>query len=371
MAVLEKAAYLAIDATLPKAIQQELPKETPPVGQPQVDIVKLAPQNPFVYKVTFSVLPKVELGDYKKIKIKPRPVKIDKEEIEHTLKHMQEAAVKEFLVDREVKMGDKVTIDIKMFLDKVPLEGGQSKDTMLVIGNDYIVPGLGKKLLGAKAGETREFSLPYPKDFYQKNLAGKMVDFQIKVKAVYQRELPPLNDEFAKRFGLKNLEDLRRLLKENIKKEKQREADEATEREMLEEVVKQAKIGDIPTVLVEDEAHRLMEEFRLRVESAGGKFEDYLQSIKRSRDQFLLDILPQAVQNIKISLVLRQLILDENIEVQDQEVEDFIKQVSQNQRPGDKTKEDWSDPQKRDQIRFILLNRKAIKKLKESIINSQ
>ena len=113
-------------------------------------------------------------------------------------------------------MVTKFLVDIEMFMDKVPVEGGQTKDLAVIIGKNYFVGGFDKELLGAKTGEERKFSLPFPDDHHQKNLAGKMVDFQVKIASVYKRELPEINDEFAVGFRFKDLADLKKTLSENI-----------------------------------------------------------------------------------------------------------------------------------------------------------
>ena len=195
MTILEEAANIAIHKNIDKILKDNFEKEI--VGQPKVEITKLAPENPLEFKIVVAVLPEIKLGEYKDLKIKKKKVEIADAEIEKILNDLREMRVKEILSDGEAKNGDKVLIDIAMFLDKVPVEGGQGKDAAIIIGKDYIVPGFDKKIIGAKKGDVREFELPYPEDFHMKNLAGKMVDFRVTVKEVYTRELPALDDDFA------------------------------------------------------------------------------------------------------------------------------------------------------------------------------
>ncbi|MCK4553575.1 trigger factor, partial [Candidatus Parcubacteria bacterium] len=200
MTILEEAARIAINKTLEQVIRDHITGQ--PIGQPQVNITKLAPNNPMEYKVVMALLPEVILADYKNVKVKQEKAEVKDEEVDKMIKQLQEMRVKETIANREVKDGDKVIVDIEMFLDKVPVEGGQGKNTGIVVGKGYIVPGFGKKLIGAKKNDVREFSLPYPKEHHQQNLAGKLVEFRVKIKEVYQRELPEINQEFVKNLGL-------------------------------------------------------------------------------------------------------------------------------------------------------------------------
>ncbi len=214
MSILDKAARIAVNKTIDKAINDNLKKQA--IGQPRVDITQLAAENPLQYKVVIATIPEVKLGDYKNAKVKPEKAEEAEKSMEQTLKNLQESQGKEEVAEREVREGDKVIVDIDMFLNDVPVEGGQSKDTPVIIGKDYLVPGFDKKLLGAKKGDVRQFKLPYPIEHHQTNLAGKAVDINVKIKQVYKREIPEINVEFASNLGVKNVEELNKVLKEDI-----------------------------------------------------------------------------------------------------------------------------------------------------------
>lgn len=250
-AILEEAARIVINKTLGEAIEKHIDKT--PIGQPNVDIQKLATGNPLVYKITIALLPEVTVDNYKGLKIKKDKVEVKREDLDKTLEELQNMRVKEVIVDREAKDADKVIVDIKMFLDNVPVEGGQGKDTTLVIGKNYIVPGLDKNVLGMKKGETKEFALPYPKDHYMKNLAGKKVDFKVEVKDVYERQVPKLDDEFAKILGLKKMKELEESLEKNIKEEREKEVLVKAEKEILDKLVAKTKFSEIPELLIDNE----------------------------------------------------------------------------------------------------------------------
>lgn len=222
------------------------------VSQPKIDILKMAPGNPFIYKATLTLLPEVILGDFRSLKLKRKKIEIKEEEINKIIDDLRKMRAKQTLVDREARKGDKVVVDIEMFLNKIPLEGGQSKDSEIILGDSLFIPGLDEKLLGAKKGEVREFTLLYPQDHYDKKLAGKLVEFKVTIKSIYQIDIPELNEEFIQNLGrFKNLEELKNQLRDNLKLEKQMEEEEKLEREMIEKILSQTKIGEIPPLLKE------------------------------------------------------------------------------------------------------------------------
>ncbi len=325
MSILEEAARIAINETLEKVIKDNVIGD--PVGQPKIDITKLAPENPLAYKVILALIPEIKLGAYKDLEIKLKKSELDQKEYEKAMNDIREIRVAEAAVDRKIQDGDKAMIDIQMFLDEVPVEGGQGKDTVVIMGKDYVIPGFDKELLGAGKGDIKEFKLPYPKDHHMKNLAGKMVEFKVIVKDVFERRLPELNDDFAKAFGLKKLEDLEKNMREGILGEKKRQNKEAAEKEMLEEIVSKTKFGDIPEMLIESETHSMIHELEHTVEHQGGKFEDYLKSINKTEDQLTLDLLPDAVKRVKVSLLIREIAKVENIKIDDQEIEKHIEDM--------------------------------------------
>jgi trigger factor len=370
MTILEEAARLAINKTLSEAIKDNI--ESQPVGEPKIEVVKLAPDNPLIYKIVIAVLPEVKLGEYKNLNIKQKQIKIEKEEIDKILSDLVETRVKEIVVDEPIKEGYKTIVDIEMFLDNVPIEGGQGRDTAVIVGRNYIVPGFDKNLLGARKGEERRFSLLYPKDYHMKNLAGKMVDFKVKVKEIYRRDLPKLDDQFAQGFGLRRIDELKENIKKTLETNKEREASQAAEREMLEKIMNKAKFGDLPELLVEHEAKVMMDELEQTVAREGGKFEDYLSSLGKTRDQLTLDLLPEAVKRVKISLLVRQLAKEEKIKVSSEEVENYIREMKQFYRSqsaeSGEAKEMLSRLEKNDFKNYILnvlTSRKVIDKLRE------
>jgi len=361
-AILEKSARLAINKTIGEALKGL--KETP-VGQPEINITKLAWDNPLEYKIVVALLPKITIGEYKNLGVKEEKTKVEDKDVEKTIEELRAMRAKEVLVSREISDNDKVLLSIEMFMDKVPLEGGQSREAAVVIGQKYIVPGFDEKIMGAKKGESREFSLPYPNDFHQKNLAGKMVDFKVKIKEVYERQVADVNDEFAKNLGMKNLEDLKKNIKENIIEEQSQKKREKTEIEIIEKLIKNSKFGDIPEVLINREVEAMMGELEKNVMSQGGKFEDYLASIKKSRGDLMLEFAPGAVKRIKSALIIREIAEKEGIKASEKEAEAEQKKLLEQYKGYEKVEEYLKSPGYRDYLLNILTSRKVSEKLRE------
>ena len=363
MGILEEAANIAIRKKIDQVIKENVEKE--PVGQPRVDITKLAPENPLEFKIILAMLPEITLGDYKDLKIKQEKAEATEAEVERTLNDLREMRTKEVIVDREVGETDKIIVDIEMFLDKVPVEGGKNKDTAIMMGREYVVPGFDKKLIGAKKGDIREFSLPYPEDFHMKNLAGKMVEFRVGVKEVYERELPELNDELAIAFGLKKLDELKDNLKKSIEAQKSKDLVTKAEREMLEKIIGNAKFGDIAEVLIDHESQTMMAELEHNIEEQGGKLEDYLSSIGKGMNEMKLELLPEAVKRVKVSLTIREIAKKENIKVEAKEIEENIEEMKKHYRDNKEAMSRITSPQYADYITNVLASRKVVNQLRE------
>ena len=370
MTILEEAARIAISSKLEELIKDHIDGD--PVGQPKIDITKLAPENPLEFKAVLALLPEVTLGKYKDLKIKMSKAEVTDEDLKKALDEILEMRTKEALVERAIKTEDKVLADLQMFLDNVPIEGGQSKDTVIIMGKNYVVPGFDKNLLGAKKNEVKEFSLPYPKDHHMKNLAGKMVDFKVTIKDVYERTKPELNDDLAKGFGLKSADELKENIKKSIKEQKEREAGARAEREMLENIVAKTKFSDIAEMLVKHEGDKMLAELEQTIAQQGGKFEDYLQSISKSREQLTLDLLPDAVKRVKTSMMIRKIAKSEKIKVSDEELNKQIEDMKKHYQGAGSSSPDAKQalaqvntPEYKSYVYNILSSRKVVDRLKE------
>jgi trigger factor len=364
MAILQEAAHIAINKMFSKILDEQL-GEDEAIGQPSVEITKLAPENPLSFKITMATLPSVELGAYKDLNVKKTEAKADEQEVDKTIEYLRESRAKEVVVDREIKKGDKVIANVEMFLDKVPLEGGQAKDTTIMVGKEYFVPGFDDKVVGAKKGQVLDFQLPYPKDFHQKNIAGKNVEFRVTVKDVFEREVAAADDDLAKAFGAKDMTELKTSIQNDILSHKKFEADRRTELDVLDKVLSGAKFGDIPDMLVNNESQKMMMELEENVSRQGGKMEDYLKSIKKTSDQLVMEMLPEAVKRVKTALIIRQIAQVEKMEATDKEVEDKQNSLLEQYKGYEKVEGRIKDPGYRAYLKNSIVNQKVVGKLVE------
>ncbi len=364
MSILEEAAQFAVSKTADQIILENS-NELQPVGTPKVEVTKLAPNNPFEFKLTLSLIPNIELGKYKELNIKKEEVKIDSKKVEKTLHDLAEMRATEKLEDKKADDGDKVTVDIKISLGNVPVENGQHQDLAVIIGKDYLLPGFDKKIIGSKAGDELKFDLVYPEKHHQKNLAGKKANFEVKVKGVYERNIPEVNDEMAKAMQFKNLEDLKKALEDNIKMEKEREVELKMESEMLNKIIETSKIEEIPDILIESEGRNIMSELEQSVVRQGGKFDDYLSSIKKTKDELMLEMTPNAIKRVKSALIIREIAVVEKIDVNEKEVEDKINEVKDRYKGNPEVEKMVKEPGYKSYIKNILNNEKVLAKLKE------
>jgi len=367
MTILEESARIAINEKIKEALDKHL--DVQGVGQPQVDITKLAPENPMEFTVVIALLPEITLGDYKGLNVKQEKVELDEKDVEKMLEDLREMRVQEKVSLSELQKGDKAVVDIHMFLDNVPVEGGQGKDTAIILGKDYILKGFDKQLLGMKKAETREFKLPYPEDYHQKNLAGKMVDFKVEVKETYKREKPEVDDTFALGFGTKTAAELKENIKKSLVAQRENETKQKAELKMLEKLIANAKFGDIPEVLLTHEVEGMLGELEQSIAQQGGKFDDYLNHLKKTKEQLKLDMMPEAVKRVKTSLLVREVGKKENVKVSDKDVdkqiEDTVKHYKEQGQTDEKILKEYAGGEYRAYVANVLTSRKVIDSLRE------
>jgi len=370
MEIVQEAANAAINKTASKVLKDEVKEDEHLIGQPQVKLTKVAVDSPLEYKINISLMPEIKLSKYKELGIKEKKVEIKDEEIEKVIKDLQNMRAKEKITDHAVQDGDKVLVDIDMFLDKVPIEGGQGKGTAVMVGGDYIIPGFDKELIGAKKNDIREFKLPYPKDHYQKNLAGKIVEFKVKINEVYEREVPKADEEFAKTLGAKSMDDVKKQIKENMEAEQKQKNEQKMVIEIFETILKSTSFSHIPDSMVHSEAHNMIHELKHNVEQQGAKFEDYLIHIKKSAEEMEKELMPEAEKRVKTSLMLSEVVKIEKIKVEEKELTEAIEKQLEIYKDNPEMKKKADTPEFKNYVQYNLINQKVIDKLKEwNVVN--
>ena len=190
-----------------------------------------------------------------------------------------------------------------------------------------MIPGFEDNIIGLKKNEVKEFELEFPKKYHEEKLQGKKALFKIKINSVYKIELPEVNDEFAKGFGLKNLDDLKKHLESNIKHEKEMKENQRFELELVEQLIEKSKFEELPDSLVDDETHKMIHELEDNVIRQGMKFDDYLSNIKKTEADLRLDFAIDAIKRVKTGLAIRALAEKENVTAEEKEINDEIERA--------------------------------------------
>jgi len=360
----------ALQLLLPKYFAEAVLKENlETIGQPEVSVEKLASGNPMIFKAKVIELPTVELPDFSKLSFSKKEIIINSEAVDKALVDLQKMRRKEAVASRPATAEDKVVVDLEMSKGGVPLEGGQAKDHSVYLSEQHYIPGFAEKLIGVSKGETREFTLDFPKEHYQKHLSGQSIDFKAMVKDVFELQAPPVDDEFAKNLGQKDLASLRALVEENLRAEGVSEEEERVENEMMRELVEKTKFGEIPDMLINEEIHKMTHELENNVARHGMELGAYLESVKKTMDNLKLDFVPRALQRVKAALLIRAYANEKNIRVNDKEVAEEVEKQMEMYKDDAKTQEAIRDPEYAEYLKTILKNRKALAELKAKMVH--
>lgn len=312
-----------------KYVQAIIDNNLEVVEKPEIEILKLTPGNPFVFKAKTTILPEIELPDYKKIasSVEKQKFSIGEKEIETIINHLQKSRAKLIALNEKAQKGNFIEIEYQ----SSSIEGGKKIKDAFTLGEGHLIEGFEGKLEEMKAGEEKTFSLMIPKNYFSKDLAGKEVEFKVKMNSVFEMELPKVDDRFAKSLG--NFEDLislKKNIKEGLEVEKEREMKEKLRQEILEKIIKSLK-WEIPNILVEMERDRLFNDLKINLsQNSKISFEDYLNKIKKSEEEIKESLLGPAKNNVKIFLTLRAIAKKENIKVSEEEINQQINEILKN-----------------------------------------
>lgn len=300
-----------------------------PVGQPEVKILKIAKGSPFSFTAVITVLPEVELPNYKEIasKVKSKEIEVTEEEVQDSLKYLQKTRAKMTLKNEPAAKKDFVQIEYQ----NKDINGGKEVQDQFVLGEGGFMKEFEDNIVGMKAGDKKEFKAKFPENSPQKNLAGKEGDFKVEVKSVQKMELPEINDEFAKQLGaFDTLVALKESIKQGMSMEKTDAEKQRKRGEILEKIAEKAKF-EMPQVMVDYEKQRLMEDLKQKVtQNMKLTFEQYLAVVKQTEDQLRETFQKEAEKRLKGFLILRQIGKAENVKVDEKEVEEEVSKSVKN-----------------------------------------
>ena len=298
-------------------------------SRPQIDVVQMEKGKDLIFTAIVATKPEVILGKYKEIPLKKIEYKVTDEDIDHEINHMAEHNSRMVTVeDRPAKDKDIVTIDFEGFTDGKPFEGGKAENHDLTIGSKTFIPGFEDQIIGMKIGEEKDIKVTFPKDYFSKDLAGKEATFHVVLHGIKEKQLPAIDDEFAKDVSeFDTLKELKDSIKEKMEKENEERAKHETEDAAIEEVCKNTNI-DIPEGMVELEIDNIMQNLDQRLSYQGLNLEQYLKMMGKSEADFRKDYKEQAEKNVKTRLVLEQIVKDEKIKEDEKYIKEKIEEMA-------------------------------------------
>ena len=321
----------AANALIPEAYSKAVDEcEETIVSQPSIDVVQLEKGKAFIFTAEVALKPEVTLGEYKGVEVPKSDLEVTEEEIAGELKREQENNSRTIDVDdRAVADGDKVTLDFEGFVDGEAFEGGKGTDYPLTIGSGAFIPGFEEQLVGAEIGKETEVNVTFPEEYQAKELAGKAAVFKCTVKKIEVKELPELDDEFAKDVSeFDTLEEYKADIKKNLEEKKADAAKRAKEDAAVAAAVENAQM-EIPDAMLNTQVNQMIEDFARRIQSQGLTMEQYLQFTGSTPASLQEQMKPQAMQRIQSRLVLEKIAEAENIQIADEKVDEEIAKMAE------------------------------------------
>ncbi|NLM43089.1 MAG: trigger factor [Clostridiales bacterium] len=320
----------AINEVCPDAYNQAIEEHNlEPVDRPTIDILEIESGKGIVFKAEVTVKPEVELGQYKGIEVEKKEYNVTDEDVDKELETLRNKNARIIdVTDRPVKMGDITTIDFKGFIDEKQFDGGTAENYKLEIGSGQFIPGFEEQLIGATIDNEVDVNVTFPEDYRAEELAGKPALFKVTVKEIKEKELLPLDDEFAKDVSeFDTLEEL----KEDIKRKKTEEAERIAKNEyennVIKKVVENAKV-DIPEVMIDNQIESMIRDFDYQLRYQGLDLDSYLKYMNISYEEMKESYKETAEDRVKTQLVMEAITKAENIEVTDEELESEIEKTA-------------------------------------------
>ena len=360
----------AINEIFPDAYDEAV-KETgiEPVDMPEINIVQVGSGKELILTATVVVKPEVELGQYKGIEVEKAEYTVSDHDVDHQLEHVLEDNARWIAVeDRGVQNGDRVSLDYAGSVDGKAFPGGTAEKYSLDIGSGHFIPGFEEQLIGMKPEEEKDITVTFPEDYHAEDLKGKEAIFHVKIHDIKEKELPALDDEFAKdvsEFG--TLEEYKADLKQNLQKTADDNARNTMENQLIQKITDNAKIV-IPEVMVENEIDNMVHEMDYRLQYNGLNMEKYLKITNTSAEDFRAQYKDSAYNRVKTQLVLEAITKAEGISVTEEDLEkEYAKLAEQYKRNVEEIKKSFSTNTKVIE-NSILVQKTTDKLMKEAVL---
>ncbi len=316
---------------VPEEYEKELKENNiEAVSRPDIDVKQIGKGQDLIFTAIVQTKPEVKLGKYKGIEIKKVEYNVSDGDIEHELGHMQEKNARLVTVeDREVQKDDITVIDFEGFVDGKPFEGGKADNHELTIGSNTFIPGFEDQMIGMKTEEEKDINVKFPEDYFSEELKGKDATFKVKLHEIKKKELPALDDEFAKDVSeFDTLKELKKSIQDKLEEENKKKAKYETEDAVVKAVCDNVKL-DIPSGMIETEIDNMTKEIEQRLMYQGMKLEQYLQMLGKTMEDFRKEYEEQATTSVKNRLVLEAIIKEEKIEPDKEAVDAKVKEMAE------------------------------------------
>lgn len=321
----------AVDIILPEAYSEAIDEvEITPVDQPEVDIEQIEKGKPFIFTATVTVKPEVKLGEYKGLEVEDKEASVTDEDVNDELKTLQEKQA-ELVVKEEgqVEEGDTVVIDFEGYLDGEKFEGGSAENHSLEVGSQTFIPGFEEQLVGKTAGEDTEVQVTFPEDYQAEDLAGKEATFKVKIHDIKSKEVPELDDEFAKDVDddVETLDELKEKTKQRLIDEEENEIENQKRETLINQASENSEI-DIPEAMVDNELDRMVQEFEQRLQMQGMTMEMYTQFSGQTQDDLKEQMKEDAQKRVQTSLTLEAIAETEELEATEEDVDKQLEEMA-------------------------------------------
>ncbi len=320
----------AFNEVVPEVYEKELKENNiEAVSKPDLDIEQMEKGKDLKFTAIVQIKPEVKLGKYKGIQIKKIEYNVSDEDINHELGHMAERNSRVVAVEgRPVEKGDITVIDFEGTVDGVKFEGGAAEGHELEIGSNTFIPGFEDQIIGMNVEEEKDIKVKFPEDYFSEELKGKDAVFKVKLHEIKKKELPEINDDFAKDTSeFDTLEELKNSIKEKLEEENKSRAKYETEEELIKAVCKEVEI-DIPSGMIDTELDNMVKEVETRLSYQGMNMEMYLNMIGKTMADFRKEGEDQAKEAVKTRLVLDQIVKEEKIEPAEEKINEKLEELS-------------------------------------------
>lgn len=320
----------AINMVFPEAYEAAIEEHNlEPVDRPEIDIEELEKGKPVVFTAEVAVKPEVELGEYKGIEVEKVEYNVTEEDVEKEIKNIQERNARIIEVeDRAAKEGDTLTIDYKGFVDGEQFEGGTAENQNLEIGSGRFIPGFEDQLIGKNKEDEVEVKVTFPEDYQAEDLAGKEATFEVKIHEIKEKELPQLDDEFAKDVSeFDTLDELKDDTKQKLEEQSKNKEKAENENNVIEKVVENSEM-DIPGAMIERQIDNEVNDFSYRLQFQGLNIDKYFELTNTTMEDLRDQMKENAEKVVKTDLVLETIGKKEGIEAKDEEVEEELEKMA-------------------------------------------